>query len=274
VSKLVGIFEGQSFEEYCAIDAANKSGLDKFLKSPLHYWAEYLDPNREPREDTPALKLGKAIHCAVLEPARFIDNYKALPKDLDRRTKDGKASYEAIISSGSIPLSSDDFDTCVAISESIKKSIAAREIFAKGKSELTAVWEDSKVRCKARIDWFTDDHAVLIDLKSTEDAGPEAFARSLLEYGYHRQAAWYVDGLVAATNLSKEPLFVFAVYEKKPPYASAFYYATPEMLEQGRVENRRLLSKYIECRAAKSWPGYPEELRAAEFPRWFKPLEA
>jgi hypothetical protein len=60
-----GVIKGMSFEAYQMIDAANFSGLTRFAQSPLHYWTEYLAPNREPRKETDAMYRGKAIHAAL-----------------------------------------------------------------------------------------------------------------------------------------------------------------------------------------------------------------
>ncbi|MGZ6369962.1 MAG: PD-(D/E)XK nuclease-like domain-containing protein, partial [Bdellovibrionota bacterium] len=104
------------------------------------------------------------------------------------------------------------------------------------------------------------------DFKSAEDASPEGFQRACDRYDYHRQAAWYVDGVQAITG--KAPLFVFAVYETSSPFAAAFYYATPEMLREGRTENRALLLKYAHCLKENRWPGYSEEILPIDLPAY------
>lgn len=75
----VGVHYGLSFEEYLAIPAINKGGLDLIAKSPAHYWVNYLDPNLERRDDTPAKRHGRAIHHAVLEPDLFAKTWVQKP---------------------------------------------------------------------------------------------------------------------------------------------------------------------------------------------------
>ena len=79
---------------YDACQALNFSGAKELLKSPAHYQA-YLN---QPREETKALKVGKYVHALVLEPEVAISNFAVLPEGIDRRTKDGKAAYEAFTS--------------------------------------------------------------------------------------------------------------------------------------------------------------------------------
>jgi hypothetical protein len=47
-------------------------------------------------KESPAMKLGTAVHQAILEPYDFHDNYHVAGK-IDKRTKAGKASYENAI---------------------------------------------------------------------------------------------------------------------------------------------------------------------------------
>jgi hypothetical protein len=71
------------------------------MRSPAHYkaWLE------NPPEPTPAMALGRAFHCALLEPERFAATHVVAEK-FDRRTKEGKAKAEAweAENQGKIPL--------------------------------------------------------------------------------------------------------------------------------------------------------------------------
>jgi hypothetical protein len=301
-----GIHDGMSAADYFALPAANKSGLDDLEKSPLHFFARNLDPNREPRNETPAMRLGTAIHTAILEPERFAAEYRRVPmpeehpaalvsaEDYKARckalgltvsgTKEAMKSrilefpghntefFEDILDAASALklLSPSDFKTVAAIQKNVAESTIVREILGAGKSERVMIWRDAATGelCKGRADWIPNDLSIIVDLKSSQDASPEGFAKSVATYNYHRQAAWYVDGLRAVSGNSAEPLFVFIVYETAAPYACAFYFATPGLIEQGRVENARLLAKYAECKRAGAWPGYAEEIIGIELPKW------
>jgi len=50
-------------EQYHAdTSAISASGLKLFARSPAHYYAAYLDPQRPERQPTAAMKLGTATH--------------------------------------------------------------------------------------------------------------------------------------------------------------------------------------------------------------------
>lgn len=254
--------------DYFGLDAINKSGLDEMARSPLHYWQRYRNPMRAPREETPAMAFGTAIHAAALEAETFRQRFTALPPDLDRRTKEGKEAYARAEATGKRIITHDQDLACAAIAARLRSSPAAVELFAKGNAELTIIWSDPThgVLCKARPDWISAS-GILVDLKSSEDARATEFARSSWDYGYHRQAAWYLDGYRAATG--KDALgFVFAVFEKSAPFACAYYIADDAMITKGREENAKLLARYAECLKANAWPGYPETIEALSLPAW------
>lgn len=50
------------------------SGLRDLQISPLRYWARHIDPDRV-SDETPAKRVGSALHCAVLEPDQFDSRY-------------------------------------------------------------------------------------------------------------------------------------------------------------------------------------------------------
>ena len=266
-----GVYSGITNDAYHSGEGISKSGLDLIGKSPLHFWSKYLDPKRVPSEPTPAMLLGTAIHAAVLEPESFANDYVVIPK-FDRRTKEGKADYEAFINeaaAGKAIISADDYATCVQIQANVRRHPAAQVLLTDGEPELSVYWRDEQtgVLCKCRPDWMNYKANAIVDVKSCEDASPAGFQKSIAKWGYHVQAAWYLDGLKAATGYAPKA-FIFAAIEKTRPYATAFYYADDEMIEVGRQVYRERLDLYAGCLKQNLWPGYPAELQAISLPGW------
>jgi hypothetical protein len=265
-----GIYSGITNDDYHGGVGVSKSGLDVLARSPLHYWSKYIDPNRERKEPTPAMKLGTAIHTAVLEPDEFSKRHMVAPV-VDRRSKDGKATWEQFVAdaeaAGADLISADDFATCQAISRQVREHPTARKVFANGTPELSAYWTDKEtgLLCKCRPDWLG--LPLIVDLKSTEDASAEGFAKSAWNFRYWVQAAWYVDGIEQATG-QRPDAFVFGAFEKSAPYACAFYFADEAMLDMGRREYRRLLRILADCTAADRWPGYTTDVMPLGVPAW------
>ncbi len=284
-----GIYPGLSFEEYKSIPAINKSGLDEIASSPLHYWANYLDPEREPRGSTASMVLGTAIHTRTLEPEKFWDRYVLEPVDAPKRPsssqlnakKPSPETIEAIEfwarfnreAEGKEILSRDHFETCEKVAQAVRKSAAATELLREGTSEVTVIWEtkvmladgsEVQVPCKARIDFLSA--LAILDVKSTQSAGPGPFARSVVNYRYHMQAAFYSDGLRAA--IGEDRPFIFLAFETSAPYACAFYLADEVMIDVGRKLYLPLIQKYAEAVHRNEWPGYPDEIKTLSLPAW------
>lgn len=77
-----GIYWDLPAAVYHAAPGLSSSGMKSLAVSSLRYWHDYVRPDRQPRTETPAMKIGTALHAAVLEPHVFRDGYDAfLTKD-------------------------------------------------------------------------------------------------------------------------------------------------------------------------------------------------
>ena len=261
--------------EYHAHPAISKSHLDQVAKSPLHYWARYLDPNRVVPEPTPAMAIGSAVHTHVLELDQWDARYVSAPDGIDRRTKAGKAEWEAFTAAatGRTVLPKADADLVMRMAHSVFTHPAAAMLLAlPGKAETTHMWTDAAtgLECKCRPDWLTDDGRLLVDLKTTEDASARGFAKSIAQWRYHVQASWYLDGVEQATGTRPEQ-FLFLCVEKKAPYAVAVYAADAEMIAAGAQTAARDLDVLATCKAANAWPGYSDQIEPISLPPWMRP---
>lgn len=244
--------------DYHAHKAVSKSLLDKLAKSPLHAKA-YLDGIAEP--PTPAMQFGTALHTAVLEPDRFASEYATW--EGDRRTKDGKAAYEKLLASGKSIISVADYDVITAMLSSILQHPIAGNLLKGGVVENSIFWTHPRtgLECKARPDYWIQDNDLIVDLKTTEDASPAGFARSIAAYRYHVQAAHYLDGAHAAR-------FLFIAIEKKAPYAVGVYELDAEALTLGQAMRERDIEQYASCVEFDTWPGYATEIQTLTLPKW------
>jgi len=251
-------------DEYLAAAGLSSTGLRELLRSPAHFVAS----RTAPRKPTEALVLGTAIHLGVLEPDRFASEVVERPK-FDRRTKIGKADAETwdATNAGRIGLDADALADVRACVESVHAHPAAARLLADGRPEVSVLWadEDSGVACKARLDWWRDD-GVIVDLKTTDDASPTAFARTVARYGYHVQAAWYARAAAALGRPA--PAFVFVAVEKTAPFAVGCYALDPEAMDAGRARVADALSTYEWCARASVWPAYSTLIESISLPAW------
>lgn len=243
-------------KEYRDHAGVNKSTLWEIRKSPAHYkWAL-----ENPSEDTPALKMGRLIHMCVLEPEKLSETYAVAP-DVDRRTKIGKdvwAAFQAEYEGKEI-LTEDEFIEAETISRSVWRN--AEDLLTGCKTEVPLFWTDDRtgIRCKCRVDAMreTDDRFIIVDLKTTNDASTKAFVRDAVKYGYHVQAAHYINGVVAnGLNHGKPIEWWFIAVEKKGPCAVNLIKAETSFLDEGQYKTAALLDKLEECMRIDEYPGY------------------
>ena len=249
--------------EYHRDPSISKSGLDQFRKSPAHFQAWLA----EDREQTPAMRIGTLTHLAVLEPDSF-DEKTVIAPLVDKRTKEGKSIWEQFKAQheGKDIITLDEHNQIVAMRDSVRKHQAAGKLLAKGGSEISvfAVCPKTKVMMKGRFDWL--DGNTIVDLKTTEDASPEGFAKSVANYRYHIQAAHYIAlaGLVGI----KDATFKMIAVEKSAPYAVAVYELDAADLMLAESERITLLEMFSSCTQFQSWPAYSQSITTISLPKW------
>ncbi len=275
-----GLYEGMSEQDYFAIDAINNSLLSHMSPTPLHC-LEYMQADED--EPTPAKLFGKMLHKAVLELDDFDNFYIQRPADLKKPTprqidaanpsastvKQVRAwnSFLEDVGDRTI-ITPDDYKAAETIRARFGGSEIAGTLLTDSRKEVVIVWEDPEFGClmKIRIDILKD--AIICDVKTTRNAEYNAFRRDVANYGYHRQHAVYSDGYEAHFGESPEGFIILAV-ENVPPYACVSYMLDEAGSEIGRAEYRARLKKFLKCREADEWPGYPDEVMDLSLPNWY-----
>lgn len=258
-----GKYPNTPFDLYALWDARNHSQLRLIERSPLHFQQSVL-------EDSPAKIVGRAAHLCLLEPHAFAEQVMLAPVN----PKTGKSyGYDTLMYAGaaaecpgSILLSEEDMEACMAMRKAVWAHPGARDILAEqAVSELSCVWKDgaSGILCKMRGDrvsgrWW-------VDFKTTEDASPVAFARSVVDYGYDTAQAFYDLGR-KAHGITATPVLIVA--EKKPPYAVAVYEIGEQTMGTARTRVNEWMARLERCLREKAWPGYDEAITTIEAPVW------
>lgn len=260
----VGVVDGMPAATYHAIEAMSASGAKKMRQSPAHY----LLARNEASMPTAAMQFGTAVHAGVLEPDTFADVVAEAP-DVDRRTKEGKAQWAefAAAAAGKVILSPDDMARARRCINAVRAHPSAGKLLAGAEVEKSFFWRDGRfqVPCKAR--WDARNHGLAIDLKTTQDASPEAFARSIATFQYHAQAAHYCS---AAEHLLDESpqAFVFIAVEVEPPHAVACYALPGAAILAGAHLMNIAFARYADALASGRWAGYPETIESIALPKW------
>lgn len=257
-----GIYLDLSNEDYHSGPGVSKSGLWTLqTKSPAHYKFGV-------RKQTASFDFGNAAHLAILEPNEFEARVHRGPDD--RRGNKWKDAAEWCASEGKLILTSGDYDDVLALRDTVHADAWINSIITGGKPVVEAsgyaIDEATGELVRVRPDFYREDLGIILDLKTATSAHPDAFARSIVDYGYHAQEAIYSD---VWRSLGKPVVgFVFLAVEKETPYAKGLYELPPSIVEEGRAMMRQALDTYASCRAADNWPAYGDGVQELSFKRW------
>lgn len=245
------------------------SGLKQILRSPLHFY-ELVAKGSDERE-TPALRLGKLIHAAVLEPDRFTKNMVVSP-DFNRRSKTGRESEKRWLEErlqSDIVVGQKEYDTILAVVERIYEHPVARGVLAGGEREWSGFFRDDRtgVACKIRPDLMFRSDGMILDVKTCLDASRTEFQRAIWKYRYDLQAAFYLNGARIIEGRNFDQYFILAV-EKTPPYLSALYQVDGAAIETGEIAFRKALRRYCTSISMNKWPGYQDMAESISVPEW------
>lgn len=251
------IVDGLSAEDYHAdTTSISSSGLRALLAPgcPAQFQYDRHNPQPPKRE----FDLGNAVHTAVLG-----EGHDIVEIDFPNYLKgDARAARDAAYAAGKVPLLPKEKKQVDAMAEAIRQHADAGPLFAPGVGipEQSIYWTDpaTGVRCRVRPDWLIvrPDVTVIVDLKTTTDANPEACSKAIESYSYHQQGALYIDGVQAAGLAPEGARFFFAFQSKKAPYLITVRELADQDQDIGRARNERALRLYADCVANDQWPDW------------------
>ena len=216
----------------------------------------------------PFFVFGQAFHTLTLEgPVAFNGEFAVTPDPpcpAERKPKGWRNTneYNVVVEGfkakniGKSFVSLEDYKHLKGMDTSLKSHPLAKKFLEEGIPEQTIIWidEETGLRCKCRPDWIPcGDNDTLVDAKSAKSAAYHSFKRSMWDYGYDRQGAFYLDGYNAATG-SDFDTFAFAVVEKLPPYRTGTYIIGEETMSDAREEYKKLLRQVKHCIETDHWP--------------------
>lgn len=280
-----GIYDDIPIEVYHSpfCPGFSKSDLDYASRSFEHltaYKARRIEDLKKGvlDSDSKALTIGSAFHDSILTPERFIDLYAVepeVPADINKRTKEGKEAFKRWESEvlepfqkSKVGLSAEDFELIRSLKASADKHELFQSILQGSKKEITIFFRDPEtgILLKVRPDVMNESVLICLDAKTTNDASPVAFRKTIPNFNYDKQAALQIDGIRAVTGKTFD--FVFSAHEKTDPFAVALYRVDEPVLDVGRTLYKRDL-KNIKLAMEKKIPrGYPTDIVSIGLPAW------
>lgn len=248
-----------SDKEYFAVDALSNSDFRLLKESVLHYQHKELFPL-----SGSSLTLGSAVHKLVLEPQSFnndfiIEDFEGA--DLNKNTKaykEAKAKWLESVEDREV-LSIDTFKQVEKMAINVKA--IAGGLLQSGIAEHAFFSEFDGIPVKCKADYYIESAGVVIDLKTTKSI--KDFKKSILDYGYATQSAFYTDVI---TSLGKRAdRFIFILVETTAPYMVSVQEMSFESIEEGRAIYSELI---------QTWKDYKKDkivnvVKITGLPEWY-----
>lgn len=259
-----GIYQDVPYDEYASWPAVRSSTLNACYKSMAH--GRYAEENPK-NDENGHLVFGKALHCKLLEPDKFKQQYTIAP-NIRRNTKEW---FSIVAGSPKHFLKQEEYDLALALIDSAYSEITISQLLKSAiAKEVSFVWEDTEtgLLCKGRADFLTTRNGwtVIADIKTTRNANHYGFQRDVVEYGYYRSMAFYQMGLHALHPAERKCVLI--ALEKTPPYCAVAYELDDQSLLIGELEMQDLLRRYAECKREGKWPGYASGVVPLGLPGW------
>lgn len=248
--------------DYLKIDSLS-SGMCHTILTRSPYHAKHARENKE--DASSAMDIGTVAHQLWLEED---ENNIAIIDAEDWRTKAAQQLRIVAREAGQTPV-------LVGKMHAIRAMVAAADEFidraeerirdarAHGTPEQTIEWTQDGVACKARPDWLSDDHTLILHYKTTAgSAEPNSWIRNqLFGMGYDLAAVFYELAYPAAES-------VFLVQETSPPFCCSLIGLDPMTRDNAQRKVTRAINVWRECLATGRYPAYPASVCYAEVPAW------
>lgn len=260
-----GIYEipaEQYHADPCPTPSLSAGMINDIMLAPAlcRHRSQRLNPEYEHEGRKAQFTIGSVAHLVFLEPDLVSERVVVVDAE-DWRTNKAKDTRSDAEAAGKYAILRKHWDQVIAARGAFDANPFVRQAFANGKSEQSLFWQhDNGIWCRARPDWTPDSGAYLCDYKATTDANPEQFGRHAYNLGYHRRAAWYLDGYAKITGRMPAHYW-FVNQEITPPYLTSVVELDMSAIEAGRMENDRAAERFARCLTRDHWPGY-NDIRA------------
>jgi hypothetical protein len=242
----------------CVTPSLSAGMINDMLACPArcHANSPRLNPDWQEPEGTEKFTIGTVSHVLHLEPHLYDQKVVVLPFD-DWRTKEAKAQRAEVLAAGKTPILIKHAEQVQEARLEFLANPLAAKAFTGGRNEQSLFWRHPRhgFWCRARPDYLADGALHLCDYKATGSADPEQFGRHAFTLGYHRRAAWYLEG--CAEVFGRRPdHYWFCNQETKRPFLTSVVELDMQALEAGQVENDRAAELFARCLQEDDWPGY------------------
>ena len=254
-----------TFDEYKTLPGINASAICAGRKSMLHMH-HYMTGGDD--KDTPAMRWGRIVHAAILEPERFLDTV-SLWEGKVRRGREWDACKDAAPDTELI-VTPDEMEKLRAMQRNVWAMPEAADMLKTCETEQVVQWEGKYGKAKGRVDAIRP--GLVMDYKTTANIEPSAFFRTAFNLAYHAKMGWYAHGIEIATG--RRPTVRLIVQEASAPFDCWVCEMPDSIVRDGEEEAVEIARAFHVAVHLDHFPGVSEADKGIvqyELPGWATP---
>jgi hypothetical protein len=143
---------------------------------------------------------------------------------------------------------------CFALFDNMGKFLEFVKMTVDEFNELPEAQRSMFLPIKIRVDYNSIIKGYILDIKVTKSVGQSVFPFEIEEYGYHIQAAMYLDVVKCVLGRDYDT-FIFLCAGNVPPFHSIKYIASERMIQSGREDYIWKLEMIYKALKENSFPG-------------------
>lgn len=284
-----GIYHDVPDDVYFAWPAMSQSTLRLALIGSCRHIRAALDGTMV-HKPTDAMRLGRAIHAALLTPHTFQREWIVDPRcqailstgkrrhspcgAVARHMRADGTSYACGVHMcpGDVPIANlvrnEDVHTIQGLRSSIANHPAVRVLRHRGGSEVAVITSIDGLPFKCKLDRFSpateSAPPIIVDLKKHPvlTGSVRDLQRRMRDYHMDLQAYCYTRAI--RDILGQTPAFVWVFLEDGPPYDVQCRQASELTIELGRVKFEYAWGMYLDSVKNDRWPGYSDSLETLD----------
>ncbi len=255
-------------EQYHADKSAvGSSSLVTLMNSPkAFYEGHFLGKQKAETND---MRIGRIIHMALLEGAKFRDRYRVEPvfqgytqkgelttNPNAKEVKEKKAAWHADLPAGTVVVTEEELEDLTGMIKGIYEHEQGRHVFTGGIPEMAGYYVDPRTGIKMKImpDFRSEDLFMVTDFKTAVTTDRRLFGSKAFSFRYELRIWMYAYGISIIENKPMPKNLFFMVTEKKWPYESAVFYVTEEQKIQAQYDYNKAMDKLKHCIDTNTWP--------------------
>ena len=262
-----------SANDYHKLPGVSNSMLSVLIEDPRKYYYQFLSGQYVPvRKDY--FDFGSAVHdiCLRGDHSGIIEIPSSVLSKNGSRAGSVWKEFEAE-NSDKLLLKASDYDAVMRCVEAVFNHPIAGDILKSthGEAEVMHQAEVGGLLLRCRPDWLCEWKGlnIVVDLKTTTDTTPDKFAKSVANFGYHRQEYFY-SMVLEACGIEVDG-FVFIAVNDSPPHCVDVYELNADWRSIAADEVDRALADLQRRIATNDWTtGTENSVVPLAPPNWMK----